>query len=45
MLQATVTYYLLFDNQSLISTGYIGAEFQESMVCYFFKVIYDFLDI
>ncbi|KAL6493664.1 SNF1-related protein kinase catalytic subunit alpha kin10 [Orobanche gracilis] len=31
---ATVAYYLLFDNQSLISTGYIGAEFQESMEIY-----------
>ncbi|KAK6123052.1 hypothetical protein DH2020_043204 [Rehmannia glutinosa] len=28
---ATVAYYLLFDTRSLISTGYLGAEFQESM--------------
>ncbi|KAL3819487.1 hypothetical protein ACJIZ3_005392 [Penstemon smallii] len=28
---ATVTYYLLLDNRSPISTGYLGAEFQESM--------------
>ncbi|KAL3640546.1 SNF1-related protein kinase catalytic subunit alpha kin10 [Castilleja foliolosa] len=28
---ATVAYYLLFDNRSRISTGYLGAEFQESM--------------
>ncbi|GFP87456.1 snf1-related protein kinase catalytic subunit alpha kin10 [Phtheirospermum japonicum] len=27
----TVAYYLLFDNRSRISTGYLGAEFQESM--------------
>ncbi|XP_011072805.1 SNF1-related protein kinase catalytic subunit alpha KIN10 isoform X1 [Sesamum indicum] len=28
---ATVAYYLLFDNRSPVSTGYLGAEFQESM--------------
>lgn len=33
MLQATVAYYLLFVKRSPISTGYLGAEFQESMVC------------
>ncbi|KAL3513137.1 hypothetical protein ACH5RR_025854 [Cinchona calisaya] len=27
----TVAYYLLFDNRSLVSSGYLGAEFQESM--------------
>ncbi|CAA0826859.1 SNF1-related protein kinase catalytic subunit alpha KIN10 [Striga hermonthica] len=28
---ATVAYYLLFDNKSPVSSGYLGAEFQESM--------------
>ncbi|PSR89676.1 SNF1-related protein kinase catalytic subunit alpha like [Actinidia chinensis var. chinensis] len=28
---ATVAYYLLFDNRSVVSSGYLGAEFQESM--------------
>ncbi|KAG8379226.1 hypothetical protein BUALT_Bualt07G0066500 [Buddleja alternifolia] len=28
---ATVTYYLLFDKRSPISSGYLGAEYQESM--------------
>lgn len=28
---ATVAYYLLFDNRSHVSSGYLGAEFQESM--------------
>ncbi|XP_027123585.1 SNF1-related protein kinase catalytic subunit alpha KIN10-like [Coffea eugenioides] len=28
---ATVAYYLLFDNRSPASSGYLGAEFQESM--------------
>ncbi|KAL0442231.1 UNVERIFIED_CONTAM: SNF1-related protein kinase catalytic subunit alpha KIN10 [Sesamum radiatum] len=28
---ATVAYYLLFDNRSPVSAGYLGAEFQESM--------------
>ncbi|CDP18312.1 unnamed protein product [Coffea canephora] len=28
---ATVAYYLLFDNRSPVSSGYLGAEFQESM--------------
>ncbi|PSS07943.1 SNF1-related protein kinase catalytic subunit alpha like [Actinidia chinensis var. chinensis] len=28
---ATVAYYLLFDSRSVVSSGYLGAEFQESM--------------
>ncbi|KAA8540991.1 hypothetical protein F0562_024871 [Nyssa sinensis] len=28
---ATVTYYLLLDNRSTVSSGYLGAEFQESL--------------
>ncbi|KAM3269135.1 SNF1-related protein kinase catalytic subunit alpha KIN10 [Capsicum chacoense] len=31
---ATVAYYLLYDNRSLASCGYLGAEFQESVDCY-----------
>ncbi|MCD7466024.1 SNF1- protein kinase catalytic subunit alpha kin10 [Datura stramonium] len=31
---ATVAYYLLYDNRSVASSGYLGAEFQESMDCY-----------
>ncbi|XAR50017.1 Non-specific serine/threonine protein kinase [Bertholletia excelsa] len=30
---ATVAYYLLLDNRSPVSSGYLGAEFQESMEC------------
>ncbi|KAA8542473.1 hypothetical protein F0562_023391 [Nyssa sinensis] len=30
---ATVAYYLLLDNRSPVSGGYVGAEFQESMEC------------
>ncbi|XP_059640834.1 SNF1-related protein kinase catalytic subunit alpha KIN10-like isoform X2 [Cornus florida] len=30
---ATVAYYLLFDNRSPVSSGYLGAEFQESIEC------------
>lgn len=30
--QGTVTYYLLLDNRFRVSTGYLGAEFQETMV-------------
>jgi hypothetical protein len=30
--QATVAYYLLLDNRFRPSSGYLGAEFQESMV-------------
>uniref|UniRef100_A0A5B6ZB81 non-specific serine/threonine protein kinase n=1 Tax=Davidia involucrata TaxID=16924 RepID=A0A5B6ZB81_DAVIN len=30
---ATVAYYLLLDNQSPVSSGYLGSEFQESMEC------------
>ncbi|XP_043722404.1 serine/threonine protein kinase OSK1-like [Telopea speciosissima] len=29
----TVAYYLLLDNRFRVSSGYLGAEFQESMVC------------
>ncbi|KAI9121406.1 hypothetical protein K1719_008439 [Acacia pycnantha] len=29
--EATVTYYLLLDNRFRVSSGYLGAEFQESM--------------
>lgn len=34
MLQGTVAYYLLLDNRFRASSGYLGAEFQESMVSY-----------
>lgn len=34
--QGTVTYYLLLDNRFRVSSGYLGAEFQETMVCLFF---------
>ncbi|KAH0762758.1 hypothetical protein KY290_018831 [Solanum tuberosum] len=30
----TVAYYLLYDNRSMASSGYLGAEFQESVDCY-----------
>ena len=30
--QGTVTYYLLLDNRFRVSSGYLGAEFQETMV-------------
>lgn len=30
--QGTVTYYLLLDNRFRVNTGYLGAEFQETMV-------------
>lgn len=32
LFQGTVTYYLLLDNRYRVSTGYLGAEFQETMV-------------
>lgn len=32
MNQATVAYYLLLDNRLRASNGYLGVEFQESMV-------------
>ncbi|KAL3374915.1 hypothetical protein AABB24_006413 [Solanum stoloniferum] len=32
--KATVAYYLLYDNRSMASSGYLGAEFQESVDCY-----------
>ncbi|KAL3343166.1 hypothetical protein AABB24_026957 [Solanum stoloniferum] len=32
--KATVAYYLLYDNRSMVSSGYLGAEFQESVDCY-----------
>lgn len=31
---ATVAYYLLYDNRSIATSGYLGAEFQESVDCY-----------
>jgi hypothetical protein len=31
--QATVAYYLLLDNRLRTTSGYLGAEFHESMVC------------
>ncbi|KAJ8536282.1 hypothetical protein K7X08_034683 [Anisodus acutangulus] len=31
---ATVAYYLLYDNRSMASSGYLGAEFQESLEGY-----------
>lgn len=34
VLQGTVAYYLLLDNRFRASSGYLGAEFQESMVSY-----------
>ena len=34
--QATVAYYLLLDNRFRVSSGYLGAEFQETMVFMFF---------
>jgi len=33
--QGTVAYYLLLDNRFRVSSGYLGAEFQESMVGFF----------
>lgn len=30
--QATVTYYLLFDNRFRANSGYLGSDFQETMV-------------
>ena len=30
--QGTVAYYLLLDNRFRVSSGYLGAEFQETMV-------------
>lgn len=30
--QGTVTYYLILDNRFRASSGYLGAEFQETMV-------------
>uniref|UniRef100_M1CA52 non-specific serine/threonine protein kinase n=1 Tax=Solanum tuberosum TaxID=4113 RepID=M1CA52_SOLTU len=32
--KATVAYYLLYDNRSMASSGYLGDEFQESVDCY-----------
>jgi hypothetical protein len=32
LIQATVAYYLLLDNRFRPSSGYLGAEFQETMV-------------
>lgn len=33
--EATVAYYLLLDNRFRVSSGYLGAEFQETMECGF----------
>lgn len=35
VLQGTVAYYLLLDNRFRASSGYLGAEFQESVVRWF----------
>ena len=35
-MQATVAYYLLLDNKLRTTSGYLGAEYQESMVCWEF---------
>ena len=35
--QGTVAYYLLLDNRFRVSSGYLGAEFQESMVSICFE--------
>jgi len=35
LFQGTVTYHLLLDNRFRVSTGYFGAEFQETMVSLF----------
>lgn len=41
MFQGTVAYYLLLDNRFRVSSGYLGAEFQETVVCIppFFDVV------
>ncbi|KAF8390175.1 hypothetical protein HHK36_024697 [Tetracentron sinense] len=36
--EATVAYYLLLDNRFRVSSGYLGAEFQESMDCGFSRM-------
>lgn len=42
--QATVAYYLLLDNRLRTTSGYLGSEFQESMVSViFFSLV--FLDV
>lgn len=35
-MQATVAYYLLLDNRLRTTSGYLGSEFQESMVSVIF---------
>ena len=32
--QGTVSYYLLLDNRFRVANGYLGAEFQETVVCF-----------
>lgn len=43
LFQATVAYYLLYDNRSMASSGYLGAEFQESVVCPLLFLLHSFL--
>ncbi|KAF8390188.1 hypothetical protein HHK36_024710 [Tetracentron sinense] len=38
--EATVAYYLLLDNRFRVSSGYLGAEFQESMVRFVCQLVY-----
>lgn len=38
--QATVAYYLMFDNQTRVVGGYLGAEISESLVRYSIYKIY-----
>jgi hypothetical protein len=43
--QATVAYYLLLDDRLRTTIGYLGTDFQESMVCViFFSVVYQDVD-
>lgn len=42
ILQATVAYYLLLDNRFRVSSGYLGAEFQETMVFLFLVLVLNF---
>lgn len=41
MFQGTVAYYLLLDNRFRVSSGYLGAEFQETVVCALFPYLVD----
>ena len=38
--QGTVAYYLLLDNRFRVSSGYLGAEFQETMVGFFAPIFF-----